>query len=133
MEILIIIVGIILLIPCIKQIRKNKSANSIERVRAQFNYSAPTVDIRTLSPTEAKSYYHQLKNDGKEIDKNLLHDLSNIIGKEYEDMLLEELEYLVPEEVHDWIQIHVSAGLLFTDKVNDKIINLKINAISGNE
>lgn len=133
MEILIIIICIIIIIACIKKIQKDRKANSCEGIRAQFNSSDPVVDTRTLSPAEAKRYYYQLKEQGKEINNHTFHDLSNIIGKEYEDMLLDELEDLVPEEVQEWVQNHVNAGFFFTDKVNEKIIELKINIIPDEE
>lgn len=133
MEILIIIICIIITIPCIKKIRANRRTESFEGIRAQFNSSNPVVDTRTLSPAEAKKHYYQLKDQGNEIDTHIFQDLSNIIGKEYENMLLEELEDLVPEEIQEWVQNHVNAGFFFTDQVNKKIIDLKINAIPDEE
>lgn len=133
MEIVIIIICIIIMIPCIRKIQKDKRANSFEGIRAQFNSSDPVVDTRTLSPAEAKRYYYQQKEQGKEINNHTFHDLSNIIGKEYENMLLDELEDLVPEEVQEWVQNHVNAGFFFTDKVNEKIIELKISIIPDEE
>lgn len=133
MEIVIIIICIIIMIPCIRKIQKDKRANSFEGIRAQFNSSDPVVDTRTLSPAEAKRYYYQQKEQGKEINNHTFHDLSNIIGKEYENMLLDELEDLVPEEVQEWVQNHVNAGFFFTDKINEKIIELKISIIPDEE
>lgn len=129
MEIFIIIICLLILILSTKKILENKKANSIKGI----NTSDPVVDTRTLSSTEAKSYYYQLKDQGKEINDYTFRDLSNIIGKEYEDMLLKELDDLVPEEVQEWVQNHVNAGFFFTDKVNEKIIDLKINIIPDEE
>lgn len=133
MEIALLIICIIILILCIKKIRESRKNNSLEEIRAQFNSSEPVIDTRVLSPAEAKKYYYQLRDQGKEIDSQTFRDLSNIIGKEYENMLLEELDELVPEEIHEWVQNHVNAGFFFTDNINEKIIDLKINVIPDEE